>query len=147
MFRCMLHLLAYNSAHFLSLGPVLLLKVATMKIYSSTLDHMFTSSAMIPSCDPHDQPGGIELIEQLTKNAHLIQEMVLDEILKRNSETEYLHYFMKGEREKDLFREQVPIVDYDKVKPYIVRIANGENSNIISAKPIVELLTRYFLIN
>ncbi|XP_078158947.1 indole-3-acetic acid-amido synthetase GH3.17-like [Carex rostrata] len=112
-----------------------------MKTYSSTLDHLFTSSAMIPNCNPHDLLGGIQLVEQLTKNAHLIQDMVLDEILKRNSETEYLHGFLKGERDKDLFREQVPIVDYDKVKPYIVRIANGENSNIISGKPIVELLT------
>lgn len=99
---------------------------------------------MIPCCDPHDQLGAMQLVEELTKNAGLIQEMVLGEILNRNSETEYLHGFMKGERDKDLFMKQVPIVDYDKVKPYIERIANGENSNIISGKPIVELLTRYF---
>jgi auxin responsive GH3 gene family len=99
---------------------------------------------MIPCSDPHDQLRGMQLVEELTKNARLIQDMVLDEILHRNLGTEYLQGFMKGERDKDLFRKQVPIVDYDKVKPYIERIANGENSNIISGKPIVELLTRYF---
>ncbi|KAJ1685603.1 hypothetical protein LUZ63_016993 [Rhynchospora breviuscula] len=96
---------------------------------------------MVPNCDPHDQLAGMQLLEELTKNAGAIQEMVLNEILNRNSKTEYLHGFLKGERDKGLFRKQVPVVDYDKVKPYIERIANGVNSNIISRNPIVELLT------
>ncbi|KAJ4752068.1 Auxin-responsive GH3 family protein [Rhynchospora pubera] len=96
---------------------------------------------MVPNCDPHDQLSGMQLLEELTKNAGAIQEMVLNEILNRNSKTEYLHGFLKGERDKGLFRKQVPVVDYDKVKPYIERIANGDNSNIISKNPIVELLT------
>ncbi|KAJ3671799.1 hypothetical protein LUZ60_007878 [Juncus effusus] len=108
---------------------------------SSTLEHIFTSTNMIPFCDPYDQPGGMKLIEELTKNAGQIQDMVLDEIIKRNSQTEYMSEFLKGEINRDLFKKQVPIVDYDTMKPYIERIANGEDSNIISGKPIVELLT------
>nr|CAD1820501.1 unnamed protein product [Ananas comosus var. bracteatus] len=96
---------------------------------------------MIPHSDPNDGPGTMKLIEELTTNAGQVQQQVLKEILTGNAHTEYLHGFLNGETDRGLFRRRVPIVDYDRVKPYIERIANGEPSDIISSKPIVELLT------
>nr|CAD1820449.1 unnamed protein product [Ananas comosus var. bracteatus] len=96
---------------------------------------------MIPHSDPNDGPGTMKLIEELTTNAGQVQQQVLKEILTGNANTEYLHGFLNGETDRSLFRRRVPIVDYDRVKPYIERIANGEPSDIISSKPIVELLT------
>lgn len=101
---------------------------------------------MIPHSDPNDGPGTMKLIEELTTNAGQVQQQVLKEILTGNANTEYLHGFLNGETDRSLFRRRVPIVDYDRVKPYIERIANGEPSDIISSKPIVELLTRYIYI-
>ncbi|KAG6477217.1 indole-3-acetic acid-amido synthetase GH3.17-like [Zingiber officinale] len=96
---------------------------------------------VVLSCDPNDLEGSMRLIEELTTNAGRIQEEVLQEILERNSGTEYLHGFLHGRSRLDQFKEEVPVVDYDQVKPYIDRLANGEPSQIISTEPILELLT------
>ncbi|XP_072950174.1 indole-3-acetic acid-amido synthetase GH3.17-like [Typha angustifolia] len=96
---------------------------------------------MIPVCDPNDGPGSLRLLEELTSNADQVQQRLLKEILTRNLDTEYLHGFLQGGTDRDLFKKRLPVVDYDKVKPYVDRIANGEPSTIISAKPITELLT------
>ncbi|KAK9934232.1 hypothetical protein M0R45_021384 [Rubus argutus] len=66
---------------------------------------------MIPSYDPHDSEYGLKLLEDLTTNAYEVQQ------------------------------KKVPVVNYEDVKPYIERIANGEPSEIISAQQITELLT------
>lgn len=84
----------------------------------------------------------MRLLEELTANADAIQQQVLDQILTRNADTEYLHGFLKGQKRRDLFKKKVPVVDYDQVKPYIDRLANGEPYQIISSQPILELLTR-----
>ncbi|XP_010929717.1 indole-3-acetic acid-amido synthetase GH3.17 [Elaeis guineensis] len=96
---------------------------------------------MIPSCDPNDGEGSMRLIEDLTTNTSRVQQQVLKEILTRNADTEYLHGFLEGHTDRDLFKRQVPVIDYEQVKPYIERIANGEPSHIISSQPITELLT------
>ncbi|XP_052203923.1 indole-3-acetic acid-amido synthetase GH3.17 [Diospyros lotus] len=96
---------------------------------------------MLLACDPTDNEAGLKLLEDLTTNANQIQQQVLDEILTRNARTEYLASFLKGQPDKQLFKSQVPIVNYEDIKPYIERIANGEPSHIISAQPITELLT------
>ncbi|XP_074580850.1 LOW QUALITY PROTEIN: indole-3-acetic acid-amido synthetase GH3.17-like [Curcuma longa] len=96
---------------------------------------------VVLSCDPNDLEGSMRLIEELTANAGRIQEEVLQEILERNSGTEYLQGFLHGRSSRDHFKKQVPVVDYDQVKPYIDRLANGEPSQIISTEPILELLT------
>ncbi|KAG0462766.1 hypothetical protein HPP92_021242 [Vanilla planifolia] len=100
------------------------------------------SMTLIPKCDPNDGEGTMQLIEDLTANAAQIQRRVLDEILARNSQTEYLRGFLHGHTGHDLFKEKVPIIEYEQMKTYIERIANGESSSIISAQPITELLTR-----
>ncbi|RZS04976.1 hypothetical protein BHM03_00035396, partial [Ensete ventricosum] len=99
-------------------------------------------SMVMPSCDPNDLEGSTRLIEDLTANARQVQQQVLNEILTRNQGTEYLHGFLRGRKGRDLFKKKVPVVEYDQVKPYIDRLANGEPSRIISAQPISELLTR-----
>ncbi|XP_077212326.1 auxin-responsive GH3 family protein [Tasmannia lanceolata] len=96
---------------------------------------------MLLSCDPNDDEGTKMLIEDLTKNANQVQQQILKEILRRNADTEYLRGFLEGSSEKELFKKKVPIVNYEEIKPYIERIANGESSQIISAEPISELLT------
>ncbi|KAG6581972.1 Indole-3-acetic acid-amido synthetase GH3.17, partial [Cucurbita argyrosperma subsp. argyrosperma] len=98
---------------------------------------------MLPSFDPNDNEGGLKLLEDLTQNARQIQEQVIEKILTQNANTEYLKSFINGCHSPDvhLFKNTVPVVNYEDIKPYIERIANGEPSNIISAQPITELLT------
>lgn len=80
----------------------------------------------------------------LTLNAKQIQDDVLKEILTLNANTEYLHRFLRGSSDKELFKKNVPVVSYDDVKPYIERVANGgEPSNVISGKPITGFFIRY----
>lgn len=98
---------------------------------------------MLYECDPNDGEAAIKLIENLTSSANQIQQQVLKEILTRNSDTEYLNCLLRGSTDQDLFKKSVPVVDYDQVKPYVDRIANGEPSNIICTQPITELLTRW----
>jgi auxin responsive GH3 family protein len=98
---------------------------------------------MLPRFDPNDNETGMKLLEDLTTNAYQVQQQVLELILTRNVHTEYLRSYLNGNSDKKLFKEKVPIVNYEDIKPYIERIANGEPSEIISAQPITELLTRY----
>ncbi|EOA40020.1 hypothetical protein CARUB_v10008708mg [Capsella rubella] len=79
-------------------------------------------------------------LEDLTSNAKQIQDDVLKEILTLNANTEYLHRFLNGSTDKDLFKKNVPIVSYDDVKPYIERVANGEPSDVISGGPITRFV-------
>ncbi|XVF18814.1 hypothetical protein REPUB_Repub11eG0055600 [Reevesia pubescens] len=78
---------------------------------------------------------GLKILEELTTNAHQIQEHVLEEILNRNSGTEYLNGFLNGQADKQHFKNKVSIVSYEDIKPYIDRIANGEPSDILLAEP------------
>ncbi|KAA8532269.1 hypothetical protein F0562_032302 [Nyssa sinensis] len=89
----------------------------------------------------NDSEAGMKLLEDLTENANQVQQKVLEEILTQNVHTQYLRGFLHGCTDKELFKKKVPIVNYEDMKPYIERIANGEPSEIISAQPITELLT------
>ncbi|XVF18811.1 hypothetical protein REPUB_Repub11eG0055300 [Reevesia pubescens] len=85
-----------------------------------------------------DQEAGLKMIEELTTNAHQIQEQVLQKILMRNAGTEYLSRFLHGQTDNQHFKNSVPIVTYEDIKPYIDRIANGEPSDILLAEPVIE---------
>jgi auxin responsive GH3 family protein len=98
---------------------------------------------MLPIFDPNDNEAGLKLLEDLTNNACQIQRQVLEYILTTNLHTGYLKSFLNGDSSKENFKNKVPIVNYEDIKPCIERIANGEPSSIISAQPITELLTRY----
>lgn len=97
---------------------------------------------MLLSYDPNDSEGGLKLLEDLTVNARPTQDQVLDEILTRNARTGYLKTYLNGRVDKGSFKTDVPVVNYEDIKPYIERLANGDSSEIISAEPITELLTR-----
>jgi auxin responsive GH3 family protein len=84
-------------------------------------------------------------IEKLTKNADEVQESLLKDILTQNRETEYLNKYMKGETyitDLQEFKRCVPVISYEGMFPYIQRIANGEDSSLITGKPITEMLCR-----
>ncbi|MFQ6629929.1 hypothetical protein Gotur_008116 [Gossypium turneri] len=96
---------------------------------------------MLPNYDPNDSEAGMKILEDLTENVEQIQQRVLEEIITRNARTDYLKGFLDGQFDKQVFKKTVPVVNYEDIKPYIERIANGDSSNIISAEPIIELLT------
>ncbi|KAF3787053.1 putative indole-3-acetic acid-amido synthetase GH3-8 [Nymphaea thermarum] len=87
----------------------------------------------------------LEFIEEATKNADDVQKRVLAEILSQNAHTEYLQQRcgLGGSTDRQTFKAKVPMVTYDDLKPYILRIANGDRSPILSAHPISEFLTRH----
>ncbi|KAH1081263.1 hypothetical protein J1N35_021024 [Gossypium stocksii] len=79
-------------------------------------------------------------IEKLTTTAGEVQYGILKEILKRNAETEYLNKYMKGSIDVSQFKSCVPVITYKNIYPYIQRIANGEDSSLITGQPITEIL-------
>ncbi|GLT28508.1 hypothetical protein SLA2020_034340 [Shorea laevis] len=79
-------------------------------------------------------------IEKLTAKADEVQEDILKEILQRNGETEYLNKHMKGSKDVLEFKHLVPVITYKYIYPYIHRIANGEDSSLITGHPITEML-------
>ncbi|KAG6509692.1 indole-3-acetic acid-amido synthetase GH3.8-like [Zingiber officinale] len=84
----------------------------------------------------------LRFIEEMTANADAVQEKVLEEILTRNAETEYLRrYELGGATDRATFKAKVPVVTYEDLQPEIQRIANGDRSAILSAHPISEFLT------
>lgn len=87
----------------------------------------------------------LQELENLTEKADEVQEELLNEILTRNRETEYLKKHMDGSTDRSTFKLQVPVVSYDGIRPYIQRIANGEDYSLISAHPITEMLVRYLI--
>ncbi|KAB2056735.1 hypothetical protein ERO13_A11G115500v2 [Gossypium hirsutum] len=79
-------------------------------------------------------------IEKLTTTAGEVQYGILKEILKRNAETEYLNKYMKGSIDVSQFKSCVPVITYKNIYPYIQRIANGEDSFLITGQTITEIL-------
>ncbi|WVY96446.1 hypothetical protein V8G54_028597, partial [Vigna mungo] len=79
-------------------------------------------------------------IERLTMKASEVQESLLKQILTHNRETEYLNKFMRGEKNITEFKSSVPVTTYERIFPYIQRIANGEDSSLITGHQITEML-------
>lgn len=89
-------------------------------------------------------------IERLTKHADEVQQNILKDILKQNGDTEYLKNYIKINEKccssNDIvaeFKRCVPVVTFSRIFPYIQRIANGEDSSLISGHKITELLCRF----
>ena len=84
-------------------------------------------------------------IERLTMKAGEVQESLLKEILTKNRDTEYLNKYMREPMHvTDIaeFKRCVPVTTYEGIFPYIQRIANGEDSSLITGHPITEMLCR-----
>ncbi|XP_019188275.1 PREDICTED: putative indole-3-acetic acid-amido synthetase GH3.9 [Ipomoea nil] len=90
-------------------------------------------------------------IERLTSNAGEVQEEILKRIMEMNGGCEYLNkYNLKNKNnsssssvEEDLvsdFKRCVPVIAYEDIRPYILRIANGDHFSPITGQPITEML-------
>ncbi|CAL4925530.1 unnamed protein product [Urochloa decumbens] len=84
----------------------------------------------------------LEFIEEMTTDVDAVQERVLEEILSRNAEAEYLAVKCGLAGATDRARAKVPISTYEDLQPYIRRVADGDRSHILTgpAHPISELL-------
>ncbi|XP_068660116.1 jasmonoyl--L-amino acid synthetase JAR4-like [Aristolochia californica] len=82
----------------------------------------------------------IENFEVQTKDAERVQRETLEKILEENEETEYLKRFgLNGRRDEETFRKCVPLASHQEFQPYIQRIADGDSSPILAAKPFTTL--------
>lgn len=94
----------------------------------------------LPVFDPTDDEAGSRILEEITSGAAHIQEQLLKEIITKNRNTDYLQRFLDGQADEEIFKKQVPVVDYEDINPFIQRIAAGEPSELLCAEPITELL-------
>jgi len=87
----------------------------------------------------------LRFIEEVTADVDAVQKRVLAEILGRNADAEYLttRCGLGGATDRGTFRAKVPMVTYEDLQPYILRIAHGDRSPILSGSghPVSELLT------
>ncbi|KAG2397277.1 Indole-3-acetic acid-amido synthetase [Vigna angularis] len=84
----------------------------------------------------------LKYIEDVTSNADEIQKRVLAEILSSSAHAEYLQrHGLDGRTDRDSFKNIMPVVTYEDLKPDIDRIADGDTSSILCSKPISEFLT------
>lgn len=84
-------------------------------------------------------------IERLTSNAGEVQEEILKRIMEINGGCEYLKKYLK-KNSQDLvsdFKRFVPVILYEDIRPYILRIANGDHFSLITGQPITEMLCRF----
>ncbi|KAL8237813.1 hypothetical protein R6Q59_018894 [Mikania micrantha] len=84
----------------------------------------------------------LQFIEDVTSNPDQVQQRVLSEILTQNATVEYLkRHGLTGQIDRDTFKKLIPVITYDDLLPDITRIANGDQSPILSSRPISEFLT------
>ncbi|KAF8081308.1 hypothetical protein N665_0893s0006 [Sinapis alba] len=84
----------------------------------------------------------LQFIEEVTSNADDVQRRVLEEILSRNADVEYLkRHGLEGRTDRETFKHVMPVVTYEDIQPEINRIANGDKSQILCSSPISEFLT------
>ncbi|KAG9457784.1 hypothetical protein H6P81_002292 [Aristolochia fimbriata] len=82
----------------------------------------------------------IDVFEAETKDAERVQREVLERILKENGEAEYLKKFgLDGKWDEETFRKCVPLASHHDLMPYINRIADGDASPLLAAKPFTAL--------
>ncbi|KAG8086041.1 hypothetical protein GUJ93_ZPchr0010g7963 [Zizania palustris] len=98
----------------------------------------------MPTAGWQDHREALEFIERVTASAGQVQRRVLVEILAQNAPAEYLcRLGVSGAAPgaDEAFRRLAPLVTYEDILPFVVRIANGDTSPILSGKPIREFLT------
>ncbi|GJN06471.1 hypothetical protein PR202_ga24200 [Eleusine coracana subsp. coracana] len=78
--------------------------------------------------------------EMLTRDAAAVQRETLRRILAENDTVEYLQGLgLSGRTDPESFRACVPLVTHQDLEPYIARIADGDTSAILTAKPITSI--------
>ncbi|KAH7434148.1 hypothetical protein KP509_06G002700 [Ceratopteris richardii] len=85
----------------------------------------------------------LEFIENVTRDAAILQKELLLAILRRNYATEYLAALgLDGSSDDyELFKRVAPPVTYEDIQPFIKRIANGDKSPILCSQPITRFFT------
>ncbi|PHT62880.1 putative indole-3-acetic acid-amido synthetase GH3.1 [Capsicum annuum] len=84
----------------------------------------------------------LEFIEEVTTNVDEVQKRVLEEILTRNANVEYLQRLnLDGHTDRETFKKVVPVITYEDIQSDINRIANGDKSPILCSQPVSEFLT------
>ena len=85
--------------------------------------------------------------DRLTRNAATVQRETLRRILDENAAVEYLQrHGLAGRTDPDTFRACVPLATHANIEPYIARIADGDTSAVLTAKPITSISLRFVLI-
>lgn len=83
----------------------------------------------------------LEFIENVTRNADVVQKQVLSEILTQNSRVEYLQrHGLGGCTDTSSFKRLIPVINYEDILSDINRIASGDKSPILCSQPILQLL-------
>ncbi|GLT79739.1 hypothetical protein SLA2020_512160 [Shorea laevis] len=78
--------------------------------------------------------------EEITKNAERVQRETLKKILEENGFAEYLQNFgLNGRTDPDSFKACVPLVTHKDLESYIQRIMDGDNSLVLTGKPITTM--------
>ncbi|WVZ72850.1 hypothetical protein U9M48_021246 [Paspalum notatum var. saurae] len=78
--------------------------------------------------------------ERLTRDAATVQRETLRRILDENAAVEYLQRLgLAGRTDPDAFRACVPLATHDDLEPYIRRVADGDASPVLTAKPITSI--------
>ncbi|KNA24857.1 hypothetical protein SOVF_011710 [Spinacia oleracea] len=90
-----------------------------------------------------DSNNALKFIEDVTSRCDEVQCQVLAEILSQNAEVEYLKRYglPKGCVDREKFKSKVPVVMYEELKSDIQRIANGDFSPILCARPFTQLFS------
>ncbi|KAH7293622.1 hypothetical protein KP509_28G033700 [Ceratopteris richardii] len=100
-----------------------------------------TQRRRTPSSPVYSVDSIIADFEAETKNAAGVQSRVLEEILRRNVRTEYLYdrCGLEGRIDVDSFKKRVPIISHSDIKPYFDRIADGDQTPLLTADPVETL--------
>ncbi|KAK1324802.1 putative indole-3-acetic acid-amido synthetase GH3.5 [Acorus calamus] len=82
----------------------------------------------------------IKEFESVTKDAGRVQIETLKRILEMNGEAEYLQSLgLCGRTDPESFKACVPLATHSDLEPYIQRITDGEDSPILTGKPITTI--------
>jgi hypothetical protein len=85
----------------------------------------------------------LEFLEDATSYPLIEQDRILEHILSKNANTEYVRrYQLNGATDINSFREHLPVSDYEMYKEYINRIFHGDTSPILTADPVVQFMLR-----
>jgi auxin responsive GH3 gene family len=78
--------------------------------------------------------------EELTRDAAAVQRETLRLILAQNSDVVYLQGLgLAGRTDPDSFRARVPLATHADLEPYIARVADGDTSAVLTAKPVTSI--------
>lgn len=82
----------------------------------------------------------IDEFELLTRDARRVQQDTLRKILELNGDAEYLNRFNLGRRtDSKSFKSCIPLCVHSDIESYIQRIADGDDSPVLTGKPITSL--------